>query len=129
VTRARGALLLSLGVLLGCAASGADPAPGAGRPLPRTHAPRAGDFGFEVLGTARAGGQLKVDLRIHNGTSHDYGLVAVQVIAVGPRGERAERHQPIGPLRRGTSRRTRAYLDDPGFEVVEILVELLYAQP
>jgi hypothetical protein len=122
-------VLLGLGLLAGCAGWGADPQPGAGRPLPRTHAPHGGDFGWELLGVERSGDRLAIDLRIHNGTSHDYGQVAVQVIALGPRGERAEQHVPLGPIRSGRSRRTRAYLDDPGFEVADVLVDLLYAQP
>jgi hypothetical protein len=130
-------LALALAVACAGAPDATGPAPGAERPEDRTHGtpvgrslhPRSGHFSYRLGDVERVGDDVRVDLRLSNGTHRDYRSVVLRVWVRGGPGELRSVRVPIGGLGADRSRPVSARVPGVPFAVREVGLELVYAVP
>ena len=100
----------------------------AGTPLTQAPQRRTGEITWRpsVLETTSEG--VRLELALMNGRSRDFHSVMLRLVLRGPEHEIATVRYPAGTLAAGAERRVRAVLAPPGFVVVGLDLELIYAQ-
>jgi hypothetical protein len=126
-------LYIALPLILGCATPAAGPAqdPGsrAGTPLGRSTHLRSGHFTYRLGDIERDGEELRIGIRLSNGTHRDYGNVMLRVVLWGHGGEIHAVRLPVGPILAEQTKPLVARTDGVTFRVRDVTLELIYALP
>ncbi len=91
--------------------------------------PRPGQITWELRSLSREGELVALDLEFVNGASRDFRAVSTRLTLHGPDGARRVEELPLGSLRRGGRKGTRAHVPGVAFQVEDVTLELLYAVP
>jgi hypothetical protein len=126
-------LHLALPLILACATPAAgpeqDPGARAGTPLGRSTHLRSGHFTYRLGDMERDGEELRVGIRLSNGTHRDYSNVMLRVVLSGDGGEIRSVRLPVGPILAEQTKPLVARTDDVTFRVRDVTLELIYALP
>ena len=100
-----------------------------GVPVGRSVHLRSGHFTYRLGDIQRNGGDLRVDLRLSNGTHRDYDSVLLRLILFGRGGEIRAVRVPAGAILSGQTKPLVGRIDDVAFPVRDVTLELIYALP
>ena len=129
--RAALAGLLGLGLALACGSLPLYEKPeerGDSLPLSRTEQPRTGELTWRPGLLQQTADGVLFEFTLVNGTKRDYFSLMLRLVLRGPEREIATVRYPAGAIAAGGSRRVRAHLAPPGFQVEGADLELIYAQ-
>lgn len=101
---------------------------GAARPLSRSEHPRSGELTWRPGLLRQTPEAVLFEFTLQNGTARDYLSVMLRLVLRGPQRAIATVRYPAGPVSAGGTRRVRAHLAPPGFDVEGADLELIFAQ-